>query len=248
MENPINKKWIVLWQRGGRVGSFGLTKMNLDELKRQFYLQLIQTDYTGSKHYNILGVKKAGKRAKLMKGNPVKIPEKVLAWRERKRKGSIMKPATFRGIKRKAKKAGYAIPSAVGGKAYWITTLRKYLDTHPGDKTAMRTLRKLLGTKKKVRKGLSEADVRYARRYGIRVTGPTYVKAKGPKGYRWRRKRNPSGKKWYVGQKIKGRAEVFSSSVNPTRRTHGHLYKYASGSFKTKGEAEGWARNLWAGR
>jgi hypothetical protein len=76
--------------------------------------------------------------------NPVQIPERVLAWRETKRRGTIMKPSTFRAIERKAAKGGYAIPSAVGGKAYWVTTLKKYLDEFPGDRTAMKTLNKLL--------------------------------------------------------------------------------------------------------
>jgi len=78
--NPVGQKWIILWKDGARKGSVGLTKKNLDELKRQFHLQLIQTDYTGTQHYNVLGVKKAGKKAKLTKNrcNPKKYDPKYL--------------------------------------------------------------------------------------------------------------------------------------------------------------------------
>ena len=89
------------------------------------------------------------KRAR--KKNPVRIPEKVLAWRERQRKGSIMKPKTFRAIERKAGRGGYLDPSAVGGKAYWITVLNKYLDSHPREVSAMSALRRLVETRGKRR-------------------------------------------------------------------------------------------------
>jgi len=61
-----NKKWIVLWVKGGRVGSFPLTKKKLEQLKKQFHLGLIQRDITGTEHYNIEAVrrktrKKAGR-------------------------------------------------------------------------------------------------------------------------------------------------------------------------------------------
>lgn len=80
----------------------------------------------------------------------VHIPEKVLAWRERLRKGSIMKSRTFSTIKRKAasryKKRG--VGKKVAGKAYQVTLLRRYLDTHPGDKTVMEALKKLVERKR----------------------------------------------------------------------------------------------------
>ena len=63
----------------------------------------------------------------------IKIPERVLAWREHQRRGSIMRPKTFKRIKGKAKRAGYRVPSAVSGKAYYVTLLSKYLDSHPKD-------------------------------------------------------------------------------------------------------------------
>lgn len=76
--------------------------------------------------------------------NPLHIPERVLAWREKLRAGTIMKPKTFRRIKGRAAHAGYIEPMAVGGKAYWITLLRKYLDTHPSDSAVQRILNQLV--------------------------------------------------------------------------------------------------------
>jgi len=72
---------------------------------------------------------------------PVRIPERVLEWRDRQREGSIMSPTTFRGIQRRARAGGYAEPSSVAGKSYWIAVLTKYLDTHPDDQAARRALR-----------------------------------------------------------------------------------------------------------
>lgn len=144
----------------------------------------------------------------------MKIPEKVLAWRETKRRGTIMHPTTFRAIKRKAAKAGYLIPSAVGGKAYWITTLRKYLDEFPNDRVAQRALRQLLKEKGKFKK-------------------------KALKVFR----KNLEKRKWYVGRLPIGLgARIFLSSKKPTKSSHGHLYKYVTGPFKSRKEAEKWVR------
>lgn len=55
------------------------------------------------------------------------IPKKVLPWRRRQREGSIMKPSTFEEIRRKAAASGeYEDPTAVAGKAYWMTVRKKY--------------------------------------------------------------------------------------------------------------------------
>lgn len=85
--------------------------------------------------------------------SPIHIPEKILSWRERLHKGSIMKPHTFTTIKRKAaskyKKRG--VGKKVAGAAYYISLLRKYLDSHPGDPTATATLKRLLGRRGKFR-------------------------------------------------------------------------------------------------
>lgn len=101
------------------------------------------------------------KMKRLARGNPmaalpVRIPEKVLAWRERQRKGSIMRPRTFKKITKEARKryARKRAGPATGGKAYWITTLRKYLDTHPRDLAATRALKKL--TQRRYRKNPSK--------------------------------------------------------------------------------------------
>lgn len=79
--------------------------------------------------------------------NP-QIPERVLEWREKLRKGAIMRPKTFKGIKRRAGRGGYYSPSAVAGTAYWITLLRKYLDTHPSDRGVKRILDKFLAARR----------------------------------------------------------------------------------------------------
>jgi hypothetical protein len=76
--------------------------------------------------------------------NPVSIPERVLAWREKLRPGTIMKPETFKYIKGVATRARYREPSAVGGKAYWVTLLSKYLRTHPGDTEVKRLHRQFV--------------------------------------------------------------------------------------------------------
>jgi hypothetical protein len=55
-----------------------------------------------------------------------KVPEKVLAWRRKQKRGAIMKPSTFKEIERKAREAGYDDPKAVAGAAYWRTVKAKY--------------------------------------------------------------------------------------------------------------------------
>ncbi len=71
-KNPLGQKWIILWKDGGRMGSVGLTKKNLAELRRQFSLRLIQKDLAGHEHYDVVAVKKAGKRAGTIK-NPCRL-------------------------------------------------------------------------------------------------------------------------------------------------------------------------------
>lgn len=84
----------------------------------------------------------------------VRIPERVLSWRERQRKGSIMRPKTFKRIKGKARRTGYRVPSAVGGKAYYVTLLSKYLDTHPKDVGVKILLSRLVKRRGKIRKNV----------------------------------------------------------------------------------------------
>ena len=48
------------------------------------------------------------------------------AWRNKQKKGAIMKPSTFDKIKAGAKKAGSDNPEAVAGAAYWTTAKSKY--------------------------------------------------------------------------------------------------------------------------
>ena len=92
----------------------------------------------------------------------IHIPERVLAWRERLRKSSIMRAKTFKKIKGKARRTGYRTPSAVAGKAYNVTLLSKYLESHPGDigvRRLLSTLVKRRGKISKVRKNPSPKSV-----------------------------------------------------------------------------------------
>ena len=62
-----------------------------------------------------------------MKGRPKSRKGKgLLAWRSRQKRGAIMKPSTFKKIKRKAQASGATNPEAVAGKAYWRTAKAKY--------------------------------------------------------------------------------------------------------------------------
>lgn len=55
-----------------------------------------------------------------------KFGPKFLEWRERQKRGAIMKPSTFEEIKRKAAARGATDPEAVAGAAYWQTARAKY--------------------------------------------------------------------------------------------------------------------------
>lgn len=52
-----------------------------------------------------------------------KIPEGLLKWREKQKRGAIMKPSTFEHIKETAKGTN---PEAIAGAAYWRTAKSKY--------------------------------------------------------------------------------------------------------------------------
>ena len=47
-------------------------------------------------------------------------------WRSKQKPGAIMKPSTFKKIKRKASSSGARDPEAVAGAAYWKTAKAKY--------------------------------------------------------------------------------------------------------------------------
>jgi hypothetical protein len=53
-------------------------------------------------------------------------PKSLLKWRSRQKRGSIMKPSTFKSIERKAAKSGSKNPRAVAGAAYWRAAEAKY--------------------------------------------------------------------------------------------------------------------------
>ena len=62
-----------------------------------------------------------------MRGRPKARKGKgLLAWRSRQKRGAIMRPSTFKRIKRKAKAKGATNPTKVAGKAYWQTAKAKY--------------------------------------------------------------------------------------------------------------------------
>ncbi len=89
-------------------------------------LQLDDEFPDGRKDYRI-DTGRPGGSIKVLIDNPrQRIPEAVLRWREKQRKGRIMSPSTFRKIELAAKKAGYDDPKAVAGKAYWETLKAKY--------------------------------------------------------------------------------------------------------------------------
>lgn len=54
-------KWIVLWKNNGRIGSAELTEENLQALQGEFYLSHLQTDASGTVHYEVLGVRRPRK-------------------------------------------------------------------------------------------------------------------------------------------------------------------------------------------
>lgn len=61
-----------------------------------------------------------------------KIPKKVLKWREKQKRGAIMKPSTFESIKEgAAKKYGSEERGKeAAGAAYYKTLMAKYHESH----------------------------------------------------------------------------------------------------------------------
>jgi hypothetical protein len=49
-----NRQWLVLWARGGRVGSVELTEENKQRINQEFCTSLIQRDASGTEHWNII--------------------------------------------------------------------------------------------------------------------------------------------------------------------------------------------------
>jgi hypothetical protein len=48
------KKWLVFYAKNARIGSLPLTDQNLDGMHALFCMSLIQTDMTGTQHWNML--------------------------------------------------------------------------------------------------------------------------------------------------------------------------------------------------
>jgi hypothetical protein len=47
-------RWLVFYAKNARIGSLPITDQNLDGMKVVFCLSLIQTDLTGTQHWNVL--------------------------------------------------------------------------------------------------------------------------------------------------------------------------------------------------
>jgi hypothetical protein len=47
-------QWLVFYAKNARIGSLPLTEQNLDGMKAQFCMSLIQTDVTGTQHWEII--------------------------------------------------------------------------------------------------------------------------------------------------------------------------------------------------
>ncbi len=52
------RQWIVLYIRGGRYGSVERTPTNEAEIKSQFHITNLQTDISGTVHWEIMGTKR----------------------------------------------------------------------------------------------------------------------------------------------------------------------------------------------
>lgn len=55
--NHVKKAYSVYWIKNSRIGSFETDSQNAKEMFKLFNMSLIQTDITGTKHYEILGEK-----------------------------------------------------------------------------------------------------------------------------------------------------------------------------------------------
>jgi len=66
-----------------------------------------------------------------------KISRRVLKYRERQRRGAVMRPSTFAAIERRAAAGGAYDPAAVAGAAYWKTLAAKYRGNPFGVETVL---------------------------------------------------------------------------------------------------------------
>jgi len=142
--------------------------------------EVFNTASEAKNYLKVIEVKQGFKESTNM---PIQIPERVLAWRERLRKGSIMKPKTFKGIKGKAGRAGYRTPSAVAGKAYYVTLLSRYLESHPRDVGVRRLLSSLVKRRTKkiknpIKRPKRHSPLRLLKKYEIE-----YLEEKLGKGW-----------------------------------------------------------------
>jgi hypothetical protein len=59
------------------------------------------------------------------------LPDDMLTWRHKQKRGAIMKPKTFSSIERKAESGGMSkdVAQKIAGRAYWNTAKKKYSDS-----------------------------------------------------------------------------------------------------------------------
>jgi hypothetical protein len=103
-----------------------ITKRAYEDAYRQHQIEVAKQHAREDvlRHYR----EQAGKKRQRMIYDPENghIDPKVLTWIEKKPRGSIMRPETFKKIIETAKKKGYSNPQAVAGRAYWKTAIAKY--------------------------------------------------------------------------------------------------------------------------
>ena len=54
----MSRKWLVLWKDNRRLGSVELTVGNLQSLKNEFHMSLIQRDETGTGNWQVWAPRK----------------------------------------------------------------------------------------------------------------------------------------------------------------------------------------------
>ena len=53
------KTWIVLCKDGGRISSVENTEQNMEEIKKQFYYNVMFKNYDGTVYLNVTGLKRS---------------------------------------------------------------------------------------------------------------------------------------------------------------------------------------------
>lgn len=56
-------KWLIIWAKGARIGSFELTAANLAYFQGEFYLSRIQVDQDGHEHWEAIAPRRKCRRS-----------------------------------------------------------------------------------------------------------------------------------------------------------------------------------------